>query len=97
MAQKLTRRLAPKAGESPQMLVDRFAERLRAAGADAAAFDAVFDALQAEKSFKLTHVATIAQRYAPGIKRPASKTLAFAAISKRFVEVVKAARPRRAG
>ncbi len=90
MSDKLKRRARPlPEPQSPQALVQVFVDRLVAAGANALAFDAVFDALQAEKSLKLTHVATIAQRYAPGIKRPASKTLAFAAISKRFVELVK--------
>ena len=97
MSQKLRRLAAVQALQSPQQLVESYAARLLAAGADARAFDAVFDALQAETSLKLTHIATIAQRYAPGSKRPASKTLAFAAISKRFVAVVKDARPRRAG
>ncbi|MCC7250400.1 hypothetical protein [Hyphomicrobium sp.] len=80
---------AKKADVLDEQLVSSYVERLNASKTDRAAFDDVFVALKADKQLKAADVIAIAQRYSKAGTKPSSKAMAFAAISKRFVEIVR--------
>ena len=72
-----------------EALIDGYVDRLIRAKIDRDAFEDVFAELKADSALKAPDVVAIAQRYNGGGKKPSSKAMALAAISKRFVEIVR--------
>jgi hypothetical protein len=70
-------------------LVNQYVVRLKGARTDRTAFDSAFSDLKCDRRLKAGDVVVIAQSYAGGGKKPSSKAMALAAISKRFVEIVR--------
>jgi hypothetical protein len=81
-------RTARKQLPDEQLVATHF-DRLVAAGIDRPSFDRAFEALKADKRLKSVDLIAIAHEYGLGGKKPSSKTMALAAISKRFVEIVR--------
>lgn len=69
--------------------IDSFVDRLVRAKTDRDVFEQVFAELKADAALSAAEITAIAQRYNGGGKKPSSKAMAFAAISKRFVEIVR--------
>ena len=74
---------------SDEKLVAGYVDRLKRARIDRPAFESVFEELKLDDRLKAADVIAIAQQYSGGGKRPSSKAVALAAISKRFVEIVR--------
>jgi hypothetical protein len=72
-----------------QELVENYVEQLCGAKTQRAAYDRIFAELKSDKRLKAPDIIAIAHRYNGGGKKPSSKTMALAAISKRFVEIVR--------
>jgi hypothetical protein len=70
-------------------LVANYVEQLSDAKTQRAAFDRIFAEIKTDSRLKAPDIIAIAQRYNGGGKKPSSKTMALAAISKRFVEIVR--------
>lgn len=70
-------------------LVAEYVEQLKGARTNRAAFDHVFSDIKGDARLKAGDVVAVAHRYCGGGKKPSSKTMALAAISKRFVEIVR--------
>jgi hypothetical protein len=70
-------------------LIGEYADRLVRAKTDRDGFEYVFAELKADSRLKAAEIVAIAQRYNGGGKKPSSKAMALAAISKRFVEIVR--------
>lgn len=70
-------------------LVDDYVARLVRAGEQRPAFEIIFTELKGDDQLKAADVIAIAHRYGGGGKKPSSKAMALAAISKRFVEIVR--------
>lgn len=70
-------------------LVVRYADRLKRAGEVRASFEPILAEIKTDKSLSSADVISIAQIYNLGGKKASSKATALAAISKRFVEVVR--------
>lgn len=85
----MARARAKKAGSIDEQSVSDYVERLNACKTDRSAFDAVFAALKSDKQLKAADIIAIGQRYSKAGTKPSSKAMALAAISKRFVEVVR--------
>lgn len=85
----MARARAKKADALDEQLVGDYVERLIASKTDRASFDVVFNALKTDKQLKAADIVAIAHRYGKGGAKPSSKTMALAAISKRFVEIVR--------
>lgn len=78
-----------RANSAGEQLVGGYVGRLVAAATDRVAFEGVFAALKADKQLKAGDVIVIAHRYNKGGAKAPSKAKALAAISKRFVEIVR--------
>lgn len=85
----MARARSKKADALDERLVADYVERLNASKTDRAAFDVVFNEIKADKQLKAAEIVAIAYRYNKGGSKPSSKTMALAAISKRFVEMVR--------
>jgi hypothetical protein len=72
-----------------EALIDGYVDRLIRAKIDRDVFEEVFAELKADSALKAPDVVAIGQRYNGGGKKPSSKAMALAAISKRFVEIVR--------
>jgi len=72
-----------------QELVANYVEQLCDAKTQRAAFDHMFSELKSDKRLTAADTIAIAQRYNGGGKKPSSNAMALAAISKRFVEIVR--------
>lgn len=72
-----------------EALIDAYAARFGRAKIDRDVFETVFEELKVDSRLKAAEVIAIAQRYSGGGKKPSSKAMALAAISKRFVEIVR--------
>lgn len=70
-------------------LVDDYVARLVRAGGQRPAFEVILAEIKADDRLKAADIVAIAQRYNGGGKKPSSKAMALAAISKRFVEIVR--------
>jgi len=70
-------------------LVDDYVARLARAGEQRPVFEVVLAEIKADDRLTALDIINIAHRYNQGGKKPASKTMALAAISKRFVEIVR--------
>jgi hypothetical protein len=70
-------------------LLDDYVARLNRVGDQRPAFEIVLAEIKADSRLKASDVVAIAQRYNGGGKKPSSKAMALAAISKRFVEIVR--------
>lgn len=70
-------------------LLDDYVARLNRVGDQRPAFETVLAEIKADNRLKASDIVAIAQRYNGGGKKPSSKTMALAAISKRFVEIVR--------
>jgi hypothetical protein len=71
------------------VLVDDYVTRLVRAGELRPAFEVILAEIKSDSRLKAPDVIAIAHRYNGGGKKPSSKTMALAAISKRFVEIVR--------
>lgn len=78
-----------RAGAGNERRVGAYVDRLVGASVDRAVFDNVFAEIKGDKQLKAADVITIAHRYNRGGTKAASKAKALAAISKRFVEIVR--------
>lgn len=85
----MARARAKKADALNEQLIADYVERLNACQTDRTAFDGVFAALKADKQLKAADIITVAHRYNKGGTKASSRTMALAAISKRFVEIVR--------
>jgi len=72
-----------------EALIGEYVDRLVRVKIDRDAFEYVFAELKADDRLKAPDIVVIAQRYNGGGKKPSSKAMALAAISKRFVEIVR--------
>ena len=72
-----------------ERLVATYVDNLVRARTDRAAFERVLASLKADETLKAGDIVAIAQRYNGGGKKASSKAMALAAISKRFVEIVR--------
>jgi hypothetical protein len=72
-----------------EALIGEYADRLVRAKIDRDAFEYIFADLKADTRLKALDIVAIAHRYSGGGKKPSSKAMALAAISKRFVEIVR--------
>jgi hypothetical protein len=88
MAKKAKKEIAVEAVDTASSLAVEFAGRLARAGTDKAAFELVLASLRVEKRLTARDVIDVAHAYGGG-KRTASKAAALAAISKRYVELVR--------
>jgi hypothetical protein len=70
-------------------LVDDYLARLVRAGNQRPVFEVVFAEIKADDRLAAREIIAVAHRYNQGGKKPSSKTMALAAISKRFVEIVR--------
>jgi hypothetical protein len=70
-------------------LIDDYAARLIRAGVQRPVFETVLADIKTDNRLTAPDVIKVAHRYNQGGKKPASKTMALAAISKRFVEIVR--------
>jgi hypothetical protein len=70
-------------------LVDGYVGRLVGAGQQRPVFEVVFAEIKADDRLAAPDIINIAYRYNKGGKKPSSKAMALAAISKRFVEIVR--------
>ena len=78
-----------KAAAINEPLVPDYLDRRVRAKTDRRVFDTILAALKSDGQLKAADVIAIAQRYNRGGKRSPSKAKALAAISKRFVEIVR--------
>ena len=78
-----------KVAAEPSRLVAEFAARLARTGTDKNAFDEVLMELKAEHQLASSDIIAIAHMYSGGGKKTTSKSAAYSAISKRFVEIVR--------
>jgi hypothetical protein len=72
-----------------ETLIDGYVSQLMRAKVDRDAFEAIFTDLKTDGRLRAADLIAVAQRYNGGGKKPSSKTLALASISKRFVEIVR--------
>lgn len=72
-----------------ERLVATYVDSLVRARTDRAAFERVFASLKADEDLRAPDVIAIAQKYMGGGRKASSKSAAHAAISKRFVEIVR--------
>jgi hypothetical protein len=72
-----------------EKLVDDYVAQLVRAGAQRPVFEPVLARIKADDRLAARDVISVAHRYNQGGKKPSSKTMALAAISKRFVEIVR--------
>lgn len=86
MAKKSVQR---KLAQPPSASVAEFSARLARSGTDKAAFERALAELKDATSVSAADIIAIAHAYCGGGKKPASKAAAYAAISKRFVEIVR--------
>lgn len=70
-------------------LLDDYVARLVRVSDQRPAFETVLAEIKADERLKAPDIVAIAQRYNGGGKKPSSKAMALAAISKRFVEIVR--------
>lgn len=80
---------AKKPVATNEVLVGSYVDRLVRAKIDRDSFEEVLSELKADPELRAGDIAVIAQRYNGGGKKPTSKTMALAGISKRFVELVR--------
>ena len=80
---------AKKPVATNEALIGRYVDRLVNAKIDRDGFEEVLSELKGDPELRAADIATIAQRYNGGGKKPSSKALALASISKRFVEIVR--------
>jgi len=85
----MARARTKKAGALDERTIAGYVERLHACKTDRIAFDSIFAELKADKHLRAGDIMTIAQGYNKGGNKPSSKAMALAAISKRFVEIVR--------
>lgn len=78
-----------RASSADERLVAEYVDRLVAVSVDRAAFDEVLAEIKGDKQLKAADVIAIAHRYNKGGTKAPSKAKALAAISKRFVEIVR--------
>jgi len=86
---KSKRAIEKKTGDSASSLVADFTARLSRAGTDKSSFEQALASLRADTSLSARDVIDIAHAYGGGGRKPASKAAALAAISKRYVELVR--------
>jgi hypothetical protein len=70
-------------------LVTSYVDSLVSTRTDRAGFERVLSDLKSNPELRAAEVIAIAHKYVGGGKKPSSKTMALAAISKRFVEIVR--------
>jgi hypothetical protein len=70
-------------------LISSYVERLTRAVERRPEFETVLSEIKSDSRLAASDVITIAHRYNQGGKKPSSKATALAAISKRFVEIVR--------
>lgn len=70
-------------------LLDDYVARLIRVGDQRPAFETVLADIKSDDRLKAADIISIAQRYNGGGKKSSSKAMALAAISKRFVEIVR--------
>lgn len=85
----MARARSKKVDALDEQVVDDYVKRLNACKTDRAAFDNLFASLKADRQLRAAEIIAIAHRYSKGGSKPSSKTIALAAISKRFVEIVR--------
>jgi hypothetical protein len=85
----MARARAKKVDPADEKRIAEYVEQLTACKTDREAFEVVFAALKEDKRLKAADITAIAYRYNKGGAKPSSKAVAFAAISKRFVEIVR--------
>jgi hypothetical protein len=85
----MARARAKKADGLSDQLISDYVDRLSASKTERAAFDIAFAALKADERLRAADVIEVAHRYNKGGPKPSSKAMALAAISKRFVEIVR--------
>jgi hypothetical protein len=86
--------MAKPRGQKKQRVVDDklledYVARLVRAGDQRPPFEAVLVEIKTDDRLKAADIVDIAHRYNGGGKKPSSKAMALAAISKRFVEIVR--------
>ncbi len=72
-----------------EALVTSYSNRLTRSGSNRPVFEVILAELKADPRLTAAQVVAIAHRYALGSRKPSSKATALAAISKRFVEIVR--------
>lgn len=78
---------ARKADTLDEALINSY-DKLVRAKIDRETFEMIFSRLEADERLKAADI-IVAHRYNQGGKKPSSKTMALAAISKHFVEIVR--------
>jgi hypothetical protein len=78
-----------KARPINERLVGTYVDDLIGVRTDRAEFERVLSALKSDAELRTPDLVTIAQRYVGGGKKAMSRAAALAAISKRFVEIVR--------
>lgn len=86
--------MAKPRGQKKQRVVDDklledYVARLLRVGDQRPPFEAVLAEIKADDRLKAADIIALAHRYNGGGKKASSKTMALAAISKRFVEIVR--------
>ncbi len=78
-----------KAIDLDEELIGSYVARLTRSGTNRPVFEAILGEIKGDVRLSAANVITIAHQYARSSKKPSSKATAFAAISKRFVEIVR--------